>query len=370
MVDQWCVKTLVPDIGFTATHTPAIFEELKQLSEAGLVSLGDITFTRAYIANINSKLKASTIGDHLSMDKDYGLGSFFPKISKGQPLTFDEAIKLCRKLPDWVSTELKFKITKIDLPALRKSVDQYLDDFIAGELTTGSPCEYFTYGRQRDLFWESFQRKLPNYGSIQPQTPKDIWQREGSECNGRFWELVFAIQKEGGIVIDNFGYSHWANRPETFKVGAIAVQFANPVPFVRLRKADKEKGSGGGSKEALEPTYSETDKIGSLHLGKVKISLGTPEGRKALLVKALCSPNFGTTKALNSLFEEITLTKDQNNSLLYGATAETQKKKIIEQTKKAIQKLVANKTSFVFTITFPASNQIKGVIKPKPQPND
>jgi hypothetical protein len=56
------------------------------------------------------------------------------------------------------------------------------------------------YSKQKELFFEACER-MSNESGTQGITifQQDIWKRQGSEQKGRFWELLFALRKEGII---------------------------------------------------------------------------------------------------------------------------------------------------------------------------
>lgn len=224
---------------------------LDAFHKAGLIVLDDIIFHPSYIRNkLNDeqrKRAASLVasssrsyhGRDTKRDETLGLGPLFTKVNGGEKLTTEELVTLGKSHPEYFSHYLRLKIVSVDQQRIQELMDEYVETFISGDLTTGMATEPYGYEKQRDLFYEAYRRKLGTHGHKQTLKLTEIWVREGTQTSGRFWELALALEKEGYIQIVHFGYQG------TYKVtlkGSGRVPswtFEKSEPFIRFEALDK-----------------------------------------------------------------------------------------------------------------------------------
>lgn len=171
-------------------------------------SLGiDFTLDRAYLVEEKRRKKSlAFIGREYPKDRRFGLGALYPKVTKRQVIVADELPILLKGLPEELSEYLIVTIKEVDQQKITERFDSYLDAFINDKLVSGGSRPY-KYEKHRDLFCELYWQKWGKFGQRQTVTLVELCDRAQSRPFVKFWELAFALQREGYIKILNFRYT-------------------------------------------------------------------------------------------------------------------------------------------------------------------
>lgn len=209
---------------------------LKNCVGWGYLEIKDIRFSKKYItqehATNQMKARSASIGSSSGQpDKYLGLGRFYKKIVDDDKFTLEEAEELIRR-KEVLSHYMTFKLICLKEKGAKKEFGNYLKLFQENDLTTDTPNEPDTFERQKLLFEEAFQRNYERKGLKQALSETDIWTRPDSWKNGRFWELVFALDMTGSINILEFGY--WGNKTSNNHLGLRNWTQTIPKPFVKF----------------------------------------------------------------------------------------------------------------------------------------
>lgn len=335
------------------------------------IELKSLIFDKGYIESIDRK-KAFPGG---AIDKHYWLGSreLFSKVKNGQALSIEETLTIVKSLlssttsdgyfPGYFSFELAFP--KSGITKLRKEFDDYLTNFINGNLLFPKGKRFEAYRFQKFLFILTFQNLQKRFADNPKIYLTDIWTRRETISLSRFWELVFALEKEGYLTIRDLGLEG----NTIIETGWFGVPFVQTKALPRLLNAQAILNQDGSweLKEALPPLetpnvkYEEIKGKSFLIIGSRRNNIGIPGGQKAKFCKALLTSNLGTPVSIDSLIEDL---GKQEDISLQGATKLLRTKAIIGSVLKEVQRKIPKECQWTLGVEYlePKSNPrvIKG----------
>jgi len=179
----------------TSSDRLSFLNELFELNNRKIIEL-HLKFTKNYFIETQAKLRASTIGSHATIEKNYGLGEeLFTKVCLGSELNHIEIDRLLRTIPvqahDRHSNILYVRVfPKVDSKGkkeLYRLLSEYLDKFQSDDLTTGTPHEPECFVNQASKFITSFFYKYKaNMTNKQAIKLTEIWS-EDNNVKGNFW---------------------------------------------------------------------------------------------------------------------------------------------------------------------------------------
>lgn len=253
----------------------------------------------------------------------------------------------------------EFKISYPDLENF--NLNEYIQDFINGDLISDATA-YQSYEKQRNLFAEEIARRKERYGWKGLQIrEEDIWKRYETRKEGRFLELISALQKEkyieiitlakdGGFIIDVLQkFQDFIAEKNCYPTLEQNIQ-AN----VELIKKRKIEFTGEVAKLPSISLIAEKDK-GFFMIDELKIPIAGIETAKYKLLECLVNPKLGLARPINDVYSTIKpyLRKEssnENDSYLSNGYKRDKVAGIVKELQRIFKKYKVNK-KFQFKVS-------------------
>lgn len=289
--------------------------------------------------------------------------SLYEKIENGQEVSLADLKEFASSID--ALPMLSMASFKVNLNGKNMSahVDDYIGEFITGDLVSAQGVRYFQFQHQKDNIFGTIKQIAVKFGAHNMViTAEEIAKYGGweykDEHHYRFYETLLALEKTGEIEIkslrgaeiiisildnqpkptatvevqddprerfnkdyDQFGIRKKEKEIEVEELARQIVKHQEQTKSLNLqvqaKKAEKEASDDSVGKQensGKDPmTESGKDGIGYLILDGQRINIGGISSGKFKLAEILCNPQFGTRKTIETVYGNTQPKKGKNN---------------------------------------------------------
>lgn len=264
--------------------------------------------------------------------------SLYEKIEKEQEVNLADLKEFASSTKDSPMLSLASFKVRLNGKNMSAHVDEYIDDFIAGDLVSANGVRYFQFQHQKDNIFGSIKQIAVKFGAHNMVITSEEVAKYGGweykdEHHYRFYETFLALEKIGDIAINNLRgaeiiISILDNQPKTVvevqddarerfnkdynQFGsrrAEVLQMAHQVDkykehVISVNEQVRIKKALGHTPQSNKDPMTEVgkDNIGYLIIQGERIPVGEPLSGKFRLIETLCHPKFGTRVTIDMVY--------------------------------------------------------------------